>query len=78
VDFSISDTTLSSVVGVIESVFNDILLLGAAIFFLISMESRIKRTRTMKSLHELRALIHVIDMHQLTKDPYLTNPERTN
>ncbi len=30
---------------------------------------RIKRKRALKAIHELRALAHVIDMHQLTKDP---------
>ena len=28
-----------------------------------------KRRRALKALHELRSIIHVIDMHQLTKDP---------
>ena len=29
----------------------------------------------MKAIHELRALAHIIDMHQLTKDPHvITNP----
>ena len=44
-------------------------LIGAAIFFLVTIETRIKRSRALKSLHDLRALAHVIDMHQLTKDP---------
>lgn len=45
------------------------LLLSAAILFLITAETRIKRRRALKAIHELRALAHVIDMHQLTKDP---------
>ncbi len=28
-----------------------------------------RRRRILKALHELRSLAHVIDMHQLTKDP---------
>ena len=32
-------------------------------------EARIKRSRVLKAVHELRSLAHVIDMHQLTKDP---------
>ena len=31
--------------------------------------SRVKRRRALKAIHELRALAHIIDMHQLTKDP---------
>ncbi len=52
-----------------ESGINAIVLIGAAIFFLFTIESRIKRHRALKALHELRALAHIIDMHQLTKDP---------
>jgi hypothetical protein len=37
--------------------------------FLASLESRIKRARVLAAIHELRALSHIIDMHQLTKDP---------
>ena len=28
-----------------------------------------KRNRALKLLHELRSLAHIVDMHQLTKDP---------
>jgi len=33
-----------------------------------TLESRWKRRRTLRYLHELRSIIHVIDMHQLSKD----------
>jgi hypothetical protein len=33
------------------------------------LERRIKRTRALEALHELRVIAHVIDMHQLQKDP---------
>lgn len=52
-----------------ETGINDIIFVGAGIFFLVSLEGRIKRRRILKALHELRSLAHVIDMHQLTKDP---------
>ena len=45
------------------------LLIGAALLFLITVEQRLKRRRALRALHELRAIVHVIDMHQLTKDP---------
>ena len=44
-------------------------LIGAAIFFLVTLETRVKRRRALAALHELRAIAHIIDMHQLTKDP---------
>jgi hypothetical protein len=56
-------------VQVLEAGINDVILIGAAIFFLFTVERRIKRSRALADLHELRSLAHVIDMHQLTKDP---------
>jgi hypothetical protein len=53
----------------IESSINDLLFAGIAIWFLASIESRLKRRRALKLLAQLRSLAHVIDMHQLTKDP---------
>lgn len=60
------------VVGLVqglEAALNITILLGAAALFLVTVEVRIKRKRALKAIHELRALAHVIDMHQLTKDP---------
>jgi len=53
----------------LEAALNITILLGAAALFLVTVEVRIKRKRALKAIHELRALAHVIDMHQLTKDP---------
>ncbi len=53
----------------LEAGLNITILLGAAALFLFTVEVRIKRKRALKAIHELRALAHVIDMHQLTKDP---------
>jgi len=67
--FTSEQFTIGNLVTVSEAGINDIVLLGAAIFFLITLETRIKRTRALAALHELRSIAHVIDMHQLTKDP---------
>lgn len=56
-------------IQVLEAGINDVVLIGVAIFFLVTLERRLKRRRALKSIHELRALAHIIDMHQLTKDP---------
>ncbi len=58
-------------VTLLEAGINAIVLIGAGIFFLVTAELRLKRRRTLAALHELRALAHVVDMHQLTKDPEL-------
>lgn len=60
---------LFELVYLLEAGLNDIVLIFAGIFFLISFENRHKRQRALDALHELRALAHVVDMHQLTKDP---------
>ncbi|HEU4597614.1 MAG TPA: hypothetical protein VFS10_20975 [Pyrinomonadaceae bacterium] len=52
-----------------EAGVNLLVVLGASLLFLVTVETRIKRSRAIKAMHELRALAHVIDMHQLTKDP---------
>ena len=50
---------------------------GAAIIFLYRLEASIRRERALKAIHELRALAHIIDMHQLTKDPErIISPEQ--
>ena len=61
---------LSDLIQLMEAAINDVLLIGAAIFFLLTTETRYKRTRALKALHEIRSIAHVIDMHQLTKDPH--------
>ena len=53
----------------LESGINDVILVGAGIFFLVTAERRIKRRRALSAINELRAIAHLIDMHQLTKDP---------
>jgi hypothetical protein len=52
-----------------DAAVNIVLLLGAAIVSLWKLEESIRRRRALGLLHELRALAHVLDMHQLTKDP---------
>ena len=61
--------SLPEFIQAIEASFNVIILLSGGIYFLVSLETRIKRTRALKMIHELRALAHIVDVHQLTKDP---------
>ena len=58
-------------VQAVDAGINDLVFVGIAIFFLATLEARIKRRRALKALHELRSLAHIIDMHQLTKDPHV-------
>lgn len=54
---------------VFEAVANDVILLGAGIAFLVTAEARLKRRKVLRELHQLRSFAHVIDMHQLAKNP---------
>ena len=53
----------------LETVINNAVFAGLAVFFLIAVPERMERARVMRLLHRLRSLAHVIDMHQLTKVP---------
>lgn len=61
--------TLPELVQGIEAAINDVVYVGVVVFFLVTIETRVKRRRALTAIHELRAIAHVIDMHQLTKDP---------
>ena len=67
--------TIVEFVQALEAGINDIVLVGAGVFFLVTLENRIKRKRALSAVHELRSLSHIIDMHQLTKDPERLQPE---
>jgi hypothetical protein len=60
---------MSEVVQTIEAAVNDVVFFGIAVYFVLTLETRVKRKRALAVLHELRSLAHIVDMHQLTKDP---------
>ena len=61
--------SVAELIQIAEAGMNDIIIIGAAIFFLVTVETKIKRSKALAALEELRSISHVIDMHQLTKDP---------
>ncbi|MGH7676784.1 MAG: hypothetical protein ACREMV_16085, partial [Gemmatimonadales bacterium] len=61
--------SLATLLQATESAVNDVVFVGIAIWFLATLERRIKRGRALRAIHELRSLAHVMDMHQLIKDP---------
>ncbi len=60
---------LDQLMQVSDAAISDLLFLGAAVFFLLTLETRLKRRRALAALHQLRSMAHVVDLHQLTKDP---------
>jgi hypothetical protein len=63
------NATLFDWVQALESGVNDVVFIGIAAWFLLSMEERLKRARALGWLRGLRAIAHIIDMHQLPKHP---------
>jgi Flp pilus assembly pilin Flp len=62
-------TSIAELLIGLDAGINDIVLFSLAIFFLFSLETRLKRKKALRAMHALRSLAHIIDMHQLTKDP---------
>jgi uncharacterized membrane protein YccC len=52
-----------------DGVISCLAAIGAASLFVFSWELRLKRRQALNALHELRSMAHIVDMHQLTKDP---------
>jgi len=55
--------------SLLESGVNDVVFAAIGIWFLYTVPERLRRSDSLALLHELRSLAHVIDMHQLNKDP---------
>jgi hypothetical protein len=65
---------IGSLAGV-EAAINTVLLAALGLVTLLRLEARFKRQRVARGLHALRSVIHVIDMHQMTKDPVTLSPD---
>jgi hypothetical protein len=59
-----------ALVEAVESGIQDIVFVAVALVFLLTLENRLKRKRALGFIKELRAVAHLVDMHQLTKDPH--------
>ena len=68
---------IGSLLQAIESAAQDLIFLALAMYFLLTLETRFKRKTSLRELHRLRSIVHIVDMHQLTKDPeHLLYPGR--
>ena len=63
------DWRAASLVQILEPAMNIAVLVGIGVLTLGRLETRWKRAKALEILHELRSIAHVVDMHQLTKDP---------
>ena len=64
-------------VPLVESVINDLVFAAIAVLFLWAFPERLERRTLLGLLYRLRSLAHVIDMHQLSKDPEQASPTYT-
>ena len=62
----------------IESAVNDIVFVAIAVVVVHSFPERVQRSNLLAKLHRLRSLAHIIDMHQLTKEPESLRDSFTN
>jgi hypothetical protein len=74
---SASNDLLSALQGV-DAGIHLLAVAGAIVFFLTTYDAKLARDKALAALHELRSLVHVIDMHQLTKDPSALAGPRTS
>lgn len=75
VEAPVGTVNLIDYLQAVESLINDAFFIGAAVFFLARRETHLKQQRALKALHQLRSLAHIVDMHQLTKDPEGLRPQ---
>lgn len=61
--------TLFGLLQAVDAGASLLILIGLGAAFLWSIETRIKRSRAIDAINELRDIAHVVDMKQLTKDP---------
>ncbi|MDX2286414.1 MAG: hypothetical protein NW241_19770 [Bacteroidia bacterium] len=85
-NFTFRPNGMPDLLQTMEAAINELIFLGLALFTLMNVEIRLKRRAALRVLHQLRSVAHVVDMHQLTKDPAFllsqlkatdVSPERT-
>ena len=73
-----SSDELAGTMQGLEAAVNLVIIIGAVGVFLVTLEARWKRQLALSALNEFRSVAHVIDMHQLTKDPSALGGPRTS
>ena len=67
--FSDSMTNLGNFLQATDAGLHMLLVLAGGIAFLIGMENRLRRNQALEGLAEFRSLAHLVDLHQINKDP---------
>jgi hypothetical protein len=69
VKVSTDGINLAEFIQMIEAAINSMIFIAAGIVFFVTFETRRKRKRVTQAVNQLRSIAHIIDAHQLTKDP---------
>ena len=68
---------LTSIMQGIDASVSLLIVLGGAAYYLSTLEARWRNDKALAGLHRLRSIVHIIDMHQLPKDPSAYGGPRT-
>lgn len=68
-DLNASWVNVSDFVQMTDAAASQLVLIGAGVVSLVTIENRRKRQRVITAVNKLRCLAHIVDAHQLTKDP---------
>ena len=60
---------LGEMLQTLESAAQSLIFFSLGIYFLVTIETRLHRRKSLRELRRLRSIVHIVDMHQLTKDP---------
>jgi hypothetical protein len=69
--FSEEVTNLGDFLEATDAGLHMLLVLAGGIFFLVGMENRMRRNQALDAIAEFRSLAHLVDLHQINKDPGL-------
>ena len=67
-DFTLP-TDVGEFVALLQASLETLFFIGAFVVFLFTLENRLKRNRALAAMQDLHVLAHLVDMHQLDKDP---------
>ena len=62
-------TNVFEALQILEAGIQDVVFVGIGLAFLMTAENRLRRKQALGFIRELRAIAHIVDRHQLTKDP---------
>jgi hypothetical protein len=72
-----SGVNIADFFQMLDSSFNVIVLAGGTGLFLMTFETRQKRKKVISAINKLKCIAHIIDAHQLVKDPKSATERRT-